>query len=56
MTERVTEEVTAENRLDAIRNVMSGLNYSEDQAMDLLKIPDNERHRYIELLNCPADP
>ncbi len=56
VTERVTEEVTAENRLDAIRNVMSGLNYSEDQAMDLLKIPDNERHRYIELLNCPADP
>ncbi|MBQ1554508.1 MAG: PD-(D/E)XK nuclease family transposase [Clostridia bacterium] len=36
--------------LSAIRNIMESLNIPADQAMNLLKIPENDRPRYLKLL------
>ncbi|MCR5294431.1 MAG: hypothetical protein K6E30_04540 [Lachnospiraceae bacterium] len=36
--------------LESIRNIMSGLKYSAQQAMDLLKIPAADRARYLARL------
>ena len=37
-------------RLESIRNVMIGLKYTAQQAMDLLKIPVADRPRYLAKL------
>ena len=37
--------------LESIKNMVEGLNITEDKAMDVLKIPENERSFYIEKLN-----
>lgn len=36
--------------LESIRNMVEGLNITENKAMDILKIPENERSFYIEKL------
>ena len=38
------------NRVESIKNVMEGLNYSEQQAMELLKIPEKEKEKYSSML------
>ena len=38
------------SRLESIRNVMEGLKYTAQQAMDLLKIPENEQPKYLAKL------
>ena len=37
------EEGITKNRVDSIKAIMSNLNYSVDQAMDTLNIPESER-------------
>ena len=37
--------------LESIKNMVEGLNITENRAMDVLKIPENERSFYIEKLN-----
>jgi hypothetical protein len=57
MRELMKDEI-AEERLDAetetqvnnIRNIMSELRYSAEQAMDLLKIPQQKRSTYLSKL------
>jgi hypothetical protein len=36
--------------IDYIKNIMSTLNYTAEQAMDLLKIPQENRSRYMSKL------
>ena len=38
------------SRLESIQNVMSGLKYTAQQAMDLLRIPADDRERYLARL------
>ena len=38
------------SRLESITNVMEGLKYTAQQAMDLLKIPENEQPKYLAKL------
>jgi hypothetical protein len=57
MRELMKDEI-AEERIDAetetqvedIRNIMSELRYSAEQAMDLLKIPQQKRSTYMSKL------
>ena len=37
-------------RLESIRSIMDGLKYTAQQAMDLLKIPAEDRQRYASKL------
>ena len=37
-------------RLESIRSIIEGLNYTAEQAMQLLKIPEAEWQKYIALL------
>ena len=37
-------------RLESIRSIMDGLKYTSRQAMDLLKIPAEDRQRYASKL------
>ena len=37
-------------RLESIRSIMDGLKYTAQQAMDLLKIPAEDRQRYASRL------
>ena len=39
-----------QSRLENIKNVMEGLNYTAQQAMDLLNIPVDERDKLIAKL------
>ena len=39
-----------QNRVESIRNVMDGLKYTAQQAMDLLKIPASEQKKYLAKL------
>ena len=50
VTERVTKRVTKESNLKYIKNVMQRLLLTEEDAMDALDIPEEERSRYKELL------
>ena len=45
------EEGIGISRLADIRNIMAGLNMSPQQAMNILKIPVDDRRKYIELLD-----
>ena len=50
VTKRVTERVTKESNLKSIKNLMQRLLLTEEEAMDALGIPEEERSRYKELL------
>ena len=50
VTKRVTERVTKESNLKSIKNLMQRLLLTEEEAMDALDIPEEERSRYKELL------
>lgn len=50
VTKRVTERVTKESNLKSIKNLMQRLLLTEEEAMDALDIPKEERSRYKELL------
>ena len=39
-----------QNRIESIKNIMEGLKYSAQQAMDLLKIPAADQSKYIAKL------
>jgi len=45
--EQGIEQGIEKSRLESIRNVMSGLHYTVQQAMDLLNIPLDEREKYL---------
>lgn len=36
---------------EAIKNLMDSLNLTKEQAMSALKVPEEEREKYMELLN-----
>ena len=48
--DRAEERGVEKNRLENIKNVMEGLKYTAQQAMDLLKIPKNEQPKYLAKL------
>ena len=50
VTKRVTERVTKESNLKSIKNLMQRLLLTEEEAMDALGIPEEERSGYKELL------
>ena len=50
VTKRVTERVTKESNLKSIKNLMQRLLLTEEEAMDALGIPEEERSRYKKLL------
>ena len=50
LTRTVTERVTKESNLKSIKNLMQRLLLTEEEAMDALGIPEEERSRYKELL------
>lgn len=50
MRKDVEQRTAYKTNLDAIRNIMKGLKYTAQQAMDLLKIPAAERDKYIAKL------
>ena len=39
-----------QNRIESIKNIMEGLKYTAQQAMDLLKIPVTDRSKYLSML------
>ena len=39
-----------QNRIESIRNIMDGLKYTAQQAMDLLKIPVADQKKYLAKL------
>ena len=47
MRNEVAVETARETKIEAIKNVMEGLQYSVKQAMDLLKIPEAEQEYYL---------
>ena len=44
------EEGIDKNRMESIKNIMEGLKYTAQQAMDLLKIPKGEQPKYMARL------
>ena len=44
------EQGLEQGTLKAIRSIMASLNLTKEQAMSALRIPDNEREKYLELL------
>lgn len=42
------QKIVDETRLEHIKNIMDGLNYTAKQAMDLLKIPASEQPKLLE--------
>ena len=48
--ERGRQNGVDETRLESIKNVMEGLKYTAQQAMDLLKIPESEQPKYLAKL------
>ena len=40
-----------EKKLEAIRNLMDSLKLTMEQAMNALKVPEEDRQKYMELLN-----
>ena len=39
-----------QNRVESIKNIMEGLKYTAQQAMDLLKIPVSDQPKYLSKL------
>ena len=50
MKEEGREEGIDQNRVESIKNVMEGLKYTAQQAMDLLKIPVADQSKYLAKL------
>ena len=53
LKDRIDEKVNAEIQqltVTHLRSIMSKLQYTADQAMDLLNIPQSQRSMYAELL------
>ena len=50
LTREITREVTKENQLSSIKNLMETLKLTAQQAMDALKIPESERSMLINQL------
>ena len=50
LAREVTQEVTSTTNLEAIKNIMDKLLYTEDEAMDLLNIPVEMREYYRLML------
>jgi len=48
--EEMREEVAERTMLNAIRNIMEGLKYTAQQAMELLKIPASDQPKYLAKL------
>ena len=44
------QEGVDQNRVESIKNIMEGLKYTAQQAMDLLKIPKGEQDKYMARL------
>ena len=44
------QEGIDESRLESIRNIMDGLKFTAQQAMDVLKIPASEQGKYLDKL------
>ena len=40
------DQMVEDSKLESIKNVMEGLKYTPQQAMDLLKIPSAEQAKY----------
>ena len=47
---KMREEGRTESIIDSIRNIRDSLGLSVEEAMDALKIPENERKNYISKL------
>jgi hypothetical protein len=45
-----TDKVETASKLEDIRNIMAELKYTAEQAMDLLKIPQQKRDMYLSKL------
>jgi len=48
--EQMREDVEQRTTLNAIKNIMEGLKYTAQQAMDLLKIPASDQPKYLSKL------
>ena len=48
--ERVAERTTEEVSVRCIRNLMEGMHFTADRAMDVLKIPEDKRALYTNML------
>ena len=48
--EQMREDVEQRTTLNAIKNIMEGLKYTAQQAMDLLKIPVSDQPKYLSKL------
>ena len=48
--ERVAERTTEEVSVRCIRNLMEGMHFTADRAMDVLKIPEDKRAQYTAIL------
>ena len=48
--QRGFEEGVTKSTLASIKNIMKNMNATADQAMNLLKIADSEKPKYLELL------
>lgn len=50
IAERAREEILDSSNREHIKNLMEGLQVSADRAMDLLKIPAEQRTKYVSML------
>ena len=50
LLEIASENASHGTRLDDIRNLIEATNWSVQQAMDVLKVPDDDRKKFISLL------
>ena len=48
--EEMREEVEERTMINAIKNIMEGLKYTAQQAMELLKIPADDQPKYLAKL------
>ena len=50
MREESYQKGIEQNRLESIKNIMEGLKYTAQQAMELLKIPADDQPKYLAKL------
>ena len=48
--DEMRKDVEQRTTLNAIKNIMEGLKYTAQQAMDLLKIPASDQPKYLSKL------
>ena len=51
LSEAIEQRTTEKNYLSSIQSILKKTQLSVDQAMDLIDIPENDRPKYLELLN-----